>query len=352
VRGTGVLLQMASLWVGPAGAADFFEDPRALCAFLAGSGMKAQLEWSQPQPGGPYFCKYADQFSSSTAVVRGGSASIDLQTGEVSLSLVVQAWSLTRREAADVFVPFVTEFYRAQGQEVPRPIVDLIGAGKGAERRLGSYTATVTPPDLWENQRALGLTFTARATPAALSEVRRGPTAEEKGRTAAVKQKLAERCLAAIADSGQPAQRAALREAATQLSASRYLFEYKDTAGGTFSCQVCDESDPKVNCGIMGATLSYTPEGGAAKTLPAELDRKCVFHLQDKLKPDDDGQFIDHSLVRRIRVSPAHTESRWVYRLDLDGREFRCVIRKSDGSFRLEGRGSGDWTPLAGGVVF
>jgi hypothetical protein len=338
---------------GPAGAADFLADPKAMCTYLAASGMKAQLEWSQPQPGGPYFCKYVDEFSGNTAVVRGGTAVVDPATGEVTLSVVVQCLGdLTRLEAKQALQKVVADFYGAQGQTVPEPVAGILGARTAEERRLPAYTAAATGPELWDNQRVVGLTLTGKATAASLAQAARGPSAQEKAANSAVKKALGERCRAAIADSGQGASPAALQETATQLSASRYLFQYADPAGGSFTCQACDEADPKVNCGVMGAMLTYTPKGGSPKQLPAEFDRKCVYHLQHELMPGDSGVFIDHALVGRTRVAPAHTDARWVYRLELDGREYRCVIRKSDWSFRLEGRAGDTWRGLVAGTMF
>jgi hypothetical protein len=346
------LTVFASAWAGLAGAADFFSDPKAMCAFLAGAGMKAQLEWSQPQAGGPYFCKYAEQFSGRTAVVRGGSAAVDPKTGEVTLSVVIQALGdLTRFEATDQLKSFVAEFYRAQGLSVPEALTAIIGAKTVEKRTLPTYTVENTEPDLWSQQRALGLSFTSKASAETKAAAARGPSAQEKAATVTVKKALGERCKAAIAQSGQPAA-PSLRESATQLSASRYLFEYADDAGGTFSCQVCDEADRKVNCGTLGLMLTYAPKGGQAQRLPAELDRKCVFYLQHEMMADDSGVFIDHALVERIRVSSTHTDSRWVYKLELDGHEYRCVIRKSDWSFRLEARAGQEWRGMTAGIMF
>jgi hypothetical protein len=348
-----MLLALLPGGAGHAGAADFLADPPALCRFLAVSGMKAQLEWSQPKPGGPYGCQYSDQFSGRTPIVRGGSASVDPTSGEVSLSLVIQALGdVTHLEAVGAFKPVLAAFYEAQGQSAPDAVLAVVGSKTGEKRRLPNGTVEATSIEMWEEQRVLGLSFTGKASAATLAAVRRGPTAQERAATATVKKALGERCLAAIADSGQAAARASLKESATQLSASRYQFQYADPAGGSFSCQVCDEADPKVNCGVMGAMLSYAPKGGEAKALPAELDRKCVFHLQHELMADDSGVFIDQALVARIRVTPAHTDTRWVYRMDLDGKEYRCVIRKSDSSFTVEQHAGRDWHGLVSGIMF
>jgi hypothetical protein len=346
------LVLLASAWGGPLGAADFIADPKAMCAFLAASGMKAQLEWSRPQADGPYFCKYAEQFSGGTAVIRGGSAAVDPSTGEVTLSLVVQAFSMVRVEAAEPLRALVAEFYRAQGQSVPEAVAAIIGAKTAEVRKLPAYTAESTAAELWEEQRALGLSFTGRASAATLAAVGRGPSLQEKAATEAVKKALGERCLRAIAESSPASSPAPRPGKATQLSASRYLFEYTDAAGGTYSCQACDEADRKVNCAMLGVLLTHAPKGESPQSLPAEFDRKCVFYLQHELMEGDSGVFIDHALVERIRVSPAHTEGRWAYQMVLDGQEYRCVIRKSDWSFRLEGRAGAEWRGLTAGRMF
>ena len=61
---------------------------------------------------------------------------------------------------------------------------------------------------------------------------------------------------------------------------------------------------------------------------------------------------VNHDLVKRITINPAHTDTRWVYKMGLDGEEFQCVIRKSDGSFRVERKQGEDWRPLAAGTLF
>ena len=344
---------VASAWAGTAGAADFIADPKAMCAFLAGSGMKAQLEWSRPQADGPYFCKYAEQFSGRTATVRGGSAAVDPSTGEVTLTLVIQAFGgQVRVEAAEPLRVLVADFYRAQGQSVPEAVAAIIGSKTAEERKLPAYTAASTAAELWEEQRALGMTFTGRASAATLTAVGRGPSQQEKAATEAVKKALGERCLKAIAESSPASSPAPRPGKATQLSASRYLFEYTDAAGGTYSCQACDEADRKVNCAMLGVLLTHAPKGGSPQSLPAELDRKCVFYLQHELMEGDSGVFIDHARVERTRVTPAHTDARWVYQMVLDGQEYRCVIRKSDWTFRLEGRAGQEWRGLTAGRMF
>ena len=57
-------------------------------------------------------------------------------------------------------------------------------------------------------------------------------------------------------------------------------------------------------------------------------------------------------MVQRIQITPDHTDSRWVYQMKLDDGQFRCVIRKSDCSFRVERQEGDDWRPIAAGVMF
>jgi hypothetical protein len=61
---------------------------------------------------------------------------------------------------------------------------------------------------------------------------------------------------------------------------------------------------------------------------------------------------INQSLVERIKVTPMHTDARYVFRMDLSMDEYRCVIRKSDGNFLVERHTGADWKPLATGIMF
>jgi hypothetical protein len=171
---------------------------------------------------------------------------------------------------------------------------------------------------------------------------------------AATKAALHDRCTAAIAASGQPASIKALKQTmAVSLGESGFLFQFTDKDGGAFSCQVCDDGNPAVHaCGSIGLELSYRPKAGEMQRLPAELDKKCTYFLQKETKSRASGEFIDHDIVKRIHVTPDHTDTRWVYQMELDGNPYRCVIRKSDGSFRVEKQTGGDWRPIANGVFF
>lgn len=164
---------------------------------------------------------------------------------------------------------------------------------------------------------------------------------------------LHDRCVAAIGASGLPADVKALHETAIPLAESGFLFQFADAAGATFSCQICDDGNPANHaCGSIGLELSWRPKDGEMKRLPAELDRKCIYFLQKEVKPREEALFIDHAIVKRIDVSADHTDTRWVYKMELDGNPFRCVIRKSDGNFRVERQTGDDWRPIAAGVLF
>ena len=88
---------------------------------------------------------------------------------------------------------------------------------------------------------------------------------------------LHDRCVAAIAGSGQPADSKALHETTIPMGESGFIFQFADAAGGTFSCQICDDGNPAVHaCGSIGLELSYRPKDGEMKRLPAELDKKSL----------------------------------------------------------------------------
>ena len=116
---------------------------------------------------------------------------------------------------------------------------------------------------------------------------------------------------------------------------------------------ICDDGNPaNHSCGSIGLELTWRPKEGELKRLPAELDRKCAYFLQKEMKPHEEALLIDHAIVKRIQVKADHTETRWVYKMELDGNAFRCVIRKSDGNFRVERQNGDDWRPIAAGVLF
>jgi hypothetical protein len=100
-------------------------------------------------------------------------------------------------------------------------------------------------------------------------------------------------------------------------------------------------------------TLNHRPAQGEARALPAELDRKCVYFLQKEVsRKGHTGLAIDKEMVARVQVTPEHTDSRYVFHMNLDGGEYRCVVRKSDGDFRVERHQGNDWKGLAAGVMF
>lgn len=163
---------------------------------------------------------------------------------------------------------------------------------------------------------------------------------------------LHQRCVAAIAASGQPANMKALKETTIPMGESGFLFQFA-AADGTFTCQICDDGNPAVHaCGSIGLELSFRPKDGELQKLPAELDKKCTYFLQKEMKPRGEALFIDHAIVQRIHVTPDHSDKSWVYQMELDGNPYRCVIRKSDGNFRVESKKDDDWRPIAGGVLF
>jgi hypothetical protein len=174
------------------------------------------------------------------------------------------------------------------------------------------------------------------------------PNAGKAGATG--KAAMRERCLAAVAASGKPAAPKPTGENAYDAGPGNYIFEFKQPDGGSFFCQVC--VDVAYSLGpSLGLELSHRPAQGEQEQLPAELDRKCVYFLQKELSPRGSLE-INKSLVERIKVTPSHTDARYVYRLDMGLDEFRCVIRKSDGNFLLERHVGSDWKPLATGVFF
>lgn len=164
---------------------------------------------------------------------------------------------------------------------------------------------------------------------------------------------LKQRCVAAIAASGQPANVKALKQTTIPMGESGFLFQFTAADGSTFSCQICDDGNPANHtCGSIGLDLSYRPKDGEVQRLPAELDKKCTYFLQKEMKPRSDTQFVDHAIAQRIHVTADHSDKSWVYQMEFDGNPYRCVIRKSDGNFRVESKKDDDWRPIAGGVLF
>ena len=166
-----------------------------------------------------------------------------------------------------------------------------------------------------------------------------------------VKQTLRNRCFAAIEASTVPAKRNTLKETlGMDLGSGRFMFQWDQPEGGQFTCQICDDSNPELDCKDMGLRLAYRPKGGEVKDLPAELDLKCEYFLQKEIHggtPD-----VDHDIVKRIKITPDHSEKSWLYHMSVDNTEYRCVIRKSDGNFRVEEKKGDDWRPIAAGMLF
>jgi hypothetical protein len=199
---------------------------------------------------------------------------------------------------------------------------------------------------------AISLVF-AGAVLASYAETCQAGEVPNQGKVSAAGGKAAmrQRCLAAITASGEPAAPKPSAENAYDAGPGNYLFEFKQPDGGSFFCQICDDLDDRTQCLSLGLTLSHRPAQGEQRQLPAELDRKCVTYLQKELGPTGSME-INKSLVERIKVTPSHTDARYVFRMDLSMDEYRCVIRKSDGNFLVERHTGAEWRPIAAGVMF
>ncbi|MGL4232748.1 MAG: hypothetical protein ACRCWJ_15390, partial [Casimicrobium sp.] len=205
--------------------------------------------------------------------------------------------------------------------------------------------------DFWDKHKVIGLSIVAPASASVLAGASAGQSADDKANIAALQKRLDDRCVKAIETSGQSANVAQWKKTATQQSAGRFAFEYAQN-DGKFACTACDDTDPNGNCGTIGVILSFAPSQGEVKKLPAEFDRKCVSSLQHRLKDQSDKKFIDHELVKRISVTEQHTDTRWAYFMNVDGGEYRCVIRKSDWNYSLDRKRGSDWTGIVGGKMY
>lgn len=164
---------------------------------------------------------------------------------------------------------------------------------------------------------------------------------------------LRERCLAAIEAGGTGATKASVRETmSVATGAHSHLFQFTAKDGGVHSCQLCDDRNPKADCQTVGIDLAYRPADGELRRLPAELDRKCAHDLVRELGTPDQRMQVRHDLLARIETTERHTDARRVYEMKLDGKEYRCVIRTSDGSYRVEGRENDDWRALGAGTYW
>lgn len=347
------LLFLTLVMSGAVRSGDFLDDPKALCGYFESLGMKAQMQWGPAPQGGTYFCQYADEFSSTSTHVRGAQAYVDPSGKTVGMGLSIQSLggSLVRAEVADALTGFVAAFYASQGRTPPAGLAAALASKSPVTLKDGGIELSNTDAKIWETHYVLGASWKRPASPAQLATVKTSVSPAEKARVAGVQSKLEARCAAAVTASGQGADAKALKKKVTPLSASRILVELSD-AKGSFVCQVCDDEDPKVNCGTMGLMLSYRGADGSNLNLPAEIERKCVGSLQKEVMDDDAGVFIDHDIVKRIVTREIPNDKRYVFEHQLDGETYRCVVRKGDLNFTLEHQGGdGEWHGLVGGIL-
>ena len=178
------------------------------------------------------------------------------------------------------------------------------------------------------------------------------PVSAQQVERASGKPALRERCLAQITANDPSVKTSTLKETiGMETAGGNYLFEWKQADGGRFICQICDEANPGVECGTLGLRLGHQPAGGEMRDLPAELDRKCAYFLQKELTRPR-ALTINRAMVERIRITPDHTDKSWLFMMNLDENEYRCVVRKSDGNFRVEAKKGETWRPIAAGILF
>lgn len=338
-------------FVATATAADLLDQPRALCDHFESLGMKTQFRWGPAPQGKAYLCQYADEFGGNTRFVRGARVYVDPDSGKVGIGLSLQGFQLVRGEAIDEMTAYATEFFRARGQPMPAGLAEAIAADADATQDVDGLALSGYGLATWERQRAVGFSLSRPAGGALLASLKQSVTPEELGREAQVREALVARCRRAAAESGKTADAAKLESAVTPLSASRILVQLTD-AQGAFTCQVCDDTDPGVNCGTMGLQLSHKGADGQSLNLPAELERKCAYYLQKEISTASDGSFIDHALVKRITTREVPNDKRFVFEQEVDGQQFRCVIRKRDMNFQLERRTpDGGWRGMTAGIM-
>lgn len=347
------LAALLLVFSGSAAGADFLDDPQALCGYFESLGMKAQHQRGSVPRDGTYLCQYADEFSDRSTHVRAGQVYVDPAKKTVGLGLSIQSLGANpvRAEAADVLAGYVERFYAAQKHPMPAGLTDMLNTKAAGTVSDGALTISTTDTELWESHYVIGATWKRPATAAQLAGVQTSVSPKEEATAAGTQERLEARCASAVAASGQGADPAKLVRKITPLSASHILVELSD-AKGSFICQVCDEMDPKVQCGTMGMMLSFRGADGTHLHLPAEIQQKCEYHLQKEMMSGNAGMFIDQATVRRIRTREVPNDKRYVYEHELDGASYRCVVRRSDLSFSLERRAAdGTWRGMVGGIM-
>lgn len=331
-------------------AEDFLDAPKSLCSYFSSLGMKAQYQWGPAPKGGAYLCQYADEFGGDAAYVRGARVYVSPKSLNVGVGLSIQGFSLVRAEAVDILRDYANAMYLAYDQKLPESFSEAMASSQEKSIDGDLYTVKTYDTKTWDTQRVVGASWTRRATDEQLAALTQSVTSEESIRRSKVQADLEKRCQIAVEKSGKSENFTELKMTTKLLSASRYLVSFNSDKS-SFSCQVCDDMDPNINCGTMGLMLSFSTHSSDQISLPAELDRKCVFHLQKALSSESNS-FIDHELVKRVKTREVINDGRYVYLHELDGRSFRCVIRKKDMNYRVERQlGGGKWQSLATGKM-
>lgn len=164
---------------------------------------------------------------------------------------------------------------------------------------------------------------------------------------------LRDRCLAAIESGGTGATKASVTETMSVATGEHsHLYQFTAKDGGVYSCQLCDDRNPEADCMTVGIDLAYRPAAGELRRLPAELDRKCAHDVVRELGTPEQRMQVRHDVLARIETTERHTAQRRVYDMKLDGTDYRCVIRESDGSYRVERRDGDEWRALGAGTYW
>jgi hypothetical protein len=331
-------------------ADDFLDTPKSLCSYFASLGMKAQYQWGPAPKGDAYLCQYADEFGGNAQFVRGARVYVSPKSKNVGVGLSIQGFSLVRAEAADILNDYANAMYQTYNQKLPSSVSDAIAHSDIKTVKEGIYSVKTYGIKAWESQRVVGASWTRQATDKQLASLNQSITPEESIKRSTVQENLEKRCQKAVEASGMSENPSVLKMTTELLSASRYLVKFSADKS-SFSCQVCDDTDPNINCGTMGLMLSHTDQDNNQVSLPAEMDRKCVFSLQKALSSRT-SSFIDHELVKRIKTSEVLNDKRYVYKHEIEGQFFRCVIRKKDMNYRIERQIEGDkWKSLNTGIM-